>query len=125
MHVSPQTTSNSCTSVNPRDSGTGYSTLASHQEVELTVKAPSPKNQRESQKIYNRAFSDAISSGSIIRARLDGVMKDQGLWNDEKEKEYQTIQKLILDKERILAKGGISLEKAKREALEMQKHRNK
>ena len=95
------------------------------QEVELTVKAPSPKNQRESQKIYNRAFSDAISSGSIIRARLDGVMKDQGLWNDEKEKEYQTIQKLILDKERILAKGGISLEQAKREALEMQKHRNK
>ncbi len=69
-------------------------------EVELTVKSPSPKNQRESQKAYNRAFSDALNSGSIVRARLEDVMKDQKLWDDKKETEYQTIQKNILERER-------------------------
>lgn len=93
-------------------------------EVELTVKSPSPKNQRESQKAYNRAFSDALNSGSIVRARLEDVMKDQKLWDDKKETEYQTIQKNILERERILAKGGISLKQAKTQALEMQKLRN-
>ena len=40
-------------------------------EVGLLVKSPSPKNTRESQKAYNRAFTDALNSGSIVRARLD------------------------------------------------------
>ena len=93
------------------------------QEVELCVKSPSPKNQRASQKVYNRAFSDAIGSGSIIRARLDDVMKEQGLWDEKKELQYQTIQKRILDKERILAKGGISLKQAKQEAIAMRQAR--
>ena len=93
-------------------------------EIELTVKSPSPKNQRESQKIYNRTFSDALNSGSIVRARLDDVMKDQKLWDDKKEQEYQGIQKNILENERILAKGGIPLSKAKAHANEMQKLRD-
>jgi len=94
-------------------------------DVELYIKSPSPKNQREAQKIYNRAFSDAINSGSIIRARLDDVMHEQGLWDSKKEMEYQTTQKQILDNERKLAKGGISLEQAKAAAMEMRKCRDK
>ena len=92
-------------------------------EVELLVKSPSPKNTRESQKAYNRAFTDALNSGSIVRARLDDVMKEQKLWDDKQEQEYQTIQKKILDNERILSKGGIPLSQAKSHALEMQKLR--
>ena len=92
-------------------------------EVELLVKSPSPKNTRESQKAYNRAFTDALNSGSIVRARLDDVMKEQKLWDDKQEQEYQTIQKKILDNERILSKGGIPLSQAKSYALEMQKLR--
>lgn len=92
-------------------------------EVELLVKSPSPKNTRESQKAYNRAFTDALNSGSIVRARLDDVMKEQKLWNDKQEQQYQTIQKKLLDNERVLAKGGIPLSQAKTHAIEMQKLR--
>ena len=92
-------------------------------EVELLVKSPSPKNTRESQKAYNRAFTDALNSGSIVRARLDDVMKEQKLWNDKQEQQYQTIQKKLLDNERVLAKGGIPLSQAKTYAIEMQKLR--
>jgi hypothetical protein len=92
-------------------------------EVELLVKSPSPKNTRESQKAYNRAFTDALNSGSIVRARLDDVMKEQKLWNDKQEQQYQTIQKKLLDNERTLAKGGIPLVQAKTYAIEMQKLR--
>jgi hypothetical protein len=95
------------------------------EDIELTVKSPSPKNQRQSQQAYNQAFSDAINSGSIIRARLDDVMKKQGLWDDQKELEYKTIQKQILDYEKILAKGGISLNKAKNTAFAMSEAREK
>lgn len=106
-------------------SDTSFKITKEGNEIELYVKAPSPKNQRESQKIYNRTFADAISAGSIVRAKLDDVMKDQGLWDDKKEIEYKTIQKTILDKEKILAKGGISLEQAKKEAFAMKEARNK
>jgi hypothetical protein len=81
------------------------------------------KNTRESQKAYNRAFTDALNSGSIVRARLDDVMKEQKLWNDKQEQQYQTIQKKLLDNERTLAKGGIPLVQAKTYAIEMQKLR--
>lgn len=94
------------------------------QEIELYVKSPSFKDNREASKIYNRVFKDAISSGSIVRARLDEVMKEQGLWSDAKELEYKTIQKQILEKEKILAKGGISLEAAKTQAMEMRELRD-
>jgi hypothetical protein len=101
-----------------------FKIIKDNEEIEMTVKSPSPKNQRESQKIYNRAFSDALNSGSIVRARLDDVMKDQKLWDDKKEQQYQDIQKGVLENERILAKGGISLKKAKECALKMQKLRD-
>ena len=101
-----------------------FKIIKDNEEIELTVKSPSPKNQRESQKVYNRAFSDALNSGSIVRARLDDVMKEQKLWDDKKEQEYQNIQHGILENERILAKGGISLKKAKQCAIEMQKLRD-
>tara|TARA_R100001163_G_scaffold55256_1_gene42678 strand:- start:3130 stop:3990 length:861 start_codon:yes stop_codon:yes gene_type:complete len=100
-----------------------FKVIKGKEELELTVKSPSPKNQRESQKIYNRTFSDALNSGSIVRARLDDVMKEQKLWDDKKEQQYQNIQKNILDNERALAKGGIPLSKAKKHAKEMQELR--
>ena len=102
-----------------------FKVIKDKEEIELTVKSPSPKNQREGQKIYNRTFSDALNSGSIVRARLDDVMEKQKLWDDNKEKDYQSIQKNILDNERILAKGGIPLSKAKKHAIDMQELRGR
>jgi hypothetical protein len=89
----------------------------------FTVKKPSFKDQREGQKIYNQTFSDSVKSGCIIRAKLDDLMKDQGLWDDKKEKEFKSLQSKILETEKILARGGISLTAARNAAIEMKKAR--
>jgi len=79
--------------------------------------------QREAQKVYNQAFSDAIKTGSIVRAKLDDLLKEQGLWDEKKETKFKTIQKQLLDKEKKLAEGGISIKQAKTIAIEMKKLR--
>jgi hypothetical protein len=88
-------------------------------EKEFTVRSPSLNDQREAQKIYNQAFTDAIKSKSVVRAKLDDLLKDQGLWNAEKQAKFSELQKELLDGEKRLAKGGFSLNEAKDLAIRM------
>lgn len=94
-----------------------------NKDTQFEIKALTVANQREAQKIYNQAFSDAVKSGSIVRAKLGDLMKEQGLWDDKKEVEFKTIQQKIFDKEKQLAKGGISLKQAKTTAIEIKRLR--
>lgn len=94
------------------------------QKKEFLVKSPSFKDQREAQKVYNQAFSDAVKSGCIVRGRLNDLLKEQGLWDEQKELKLNTIQHEMLGHEQALAKGGISLQRAKGIALEMRKLRD-
>lgn len=94
------------------------------QTVELEINMPTLADQREAQKIYNQAFSDAINSGSIIRAKLEDLLAEQGLWDDKKEIEFKTLQKQIQEAEKQLASGGISLKSAKSIAFKLQNLRS-
>jgi len=88
-------------------------------EREMLVRSPSLNDQREAQKVYNQAFTDAIKSKSVVRAKLDDLLKDQGLWNDEKQANFSVLQKELLEGEKRLAKGGFSLNEAKDLAIKM------
>lgn len=88
-------------------------------EKEMLVRSPSLNDQREAQKIYNQAFTDAIKSKSVVRAKLDDLLQDQGLWNTEKQAKFSALQKELLDGEKRLAKGGFSLNEAKDLAIKM------
>lgn len=90
-----------------------------NKETSFTLKSPALQDQREAQKIYNQAFSDAVKSGCIVRARLDDLLKEQGLWDDAKQIKFNSIQQQILDNEKILAKGGIALKSAKETAMKI------
>ena len=89
----------------------------------FTVKSPSLKEQREGQKVYNTAFTDAIKSNSVVRAKMDDVLEEQGLWNQEKQQKYTALQQQLIDGEKKLAKGGFSLTEAKKLALKMRQIR--
>lgn len=93
-------------------------------KTEFLVRSPSFKDQREAQKVYNQAFSDAVKSGCIVRGRLNDLLKEQGLWDDQKEMKLNNMQHQILSLEQTLAKGGISLQRARGVALEMRKLRD-
>jgi hypothetical protein len=92
-------------------------------EEDFTIKSPSLADQREAQKVYNQAFSDAVKSGCIVRARLDDLLKEQGLWDESKQLKFNTLQQELLDHERTLSKGGISLKMAKEIAIKMKNTR--
>ena len=93
-------------------------------DTEFLVKTPSINDQREAQKIYNQAFTDAIKSKCVVRAKMDDLLEEQGLWNQDKQIKFNKLQQDILDSERKLAKGGISLKEAKNIAIQMKRDRD-
>lgn len=101
-----------------------FKTTIDNVEREILVKSPSIENQREAQKAYNQAFTDAIKSKSVVRARLDDILQEQGLWDNEKQAKFTELQKRILDGEKKLAKGGFSLNEAKDLAIEIKNCRD-
>ena len=96
-----------------------FKAVVDNVEKEFLVKTPSLTDQREAQKVYNQAFTDAVKSKSVVRAKLDDLLQDQGLWNDEKQAKFTSLQRELLDGEKRLAKGGFSLNEAKDLAIKM------
>ncbi len=93
-------------------------------DKEFLIQTPSLEQQREAQKVYNQAFTDAIKSKSVVRAKLDDLLKDQGLWDDEKQAQFDTLQKEISEGEKRLAKGGFGLKDARSLAVKMRQLRD-
>jgi hypothetical protein len=100
-----------------------FKVLVDGVEKTFEIKAASITDQREAQKVYNQTFSDAVKSGSIVRARLDDLLKEQGLWDDNKQIKFVTIQTEIEKHTKSLSKGGISLKQAKGVAIKIKKLR--
>lgn len=92
--------------------------------VSLFVRAPSLQDQREATKVYNQTFSEALKAKAVVRAKLDDVLMEQGLWDANKQAQFTKMQNDILEGERKLAKGGISILEAKKTALNMKKSRD-
>jgi len=78
-------------------------------EREILVRSPSLQDQKEATKVYNQSFSEALKSKAVVRAKLDDLLIEQGLWDGVKQAKFTELQSEILDGERKLAKGGISL----------------
>lgn len=95
-----------------------------NKKIELMIKSPSLDDQREASKAYNNVFSEALKAKAVVRAKLDDLLLEQGLWDDAKQNRFNSLQSQILDGEKKLAKGGISLHEAKTVALEMKKTRD-
>lgn len=94
-------------------------------KLKLSVLRPNQKQRQEGQKVYNRSFRDAVESGAILRAKIESVMREQQLWDDEKEKSLKAINEEISSKELRLKSGGIKLSDAKEMAIDLRKLRVK
>jgi len=90
---------------------------------EIYLQLPAAEENKSAQLAYNKAFKEALQSGAILRQKLQKVMNEQGIWDDDKEHLYQGILKDINAGEKELSKGGISLSEAREKALEMRRKR--
>ena len=51
----------------------------------------------EAQKVYNKTFKRAIEEGAILKKSLEDHMRRQGLWDDSKQEEYESLLKKSAD----------------------------
>lgn len=93
-------------------------------KVRALVKLPTPKDYRDSQVAYNKAFRQALDSGALLRQKLNDYMRSQNLWDDEKQKKYERIVNEISSMEDVLKGGGIRLSEAKKIALDLRNKRD-
>tara|TARA_R110000824_G_scaffold388762_1_gene584461 strand:+ start:6433 stop:7353 length:921 start_codon:yes stop_codon:yes gene_type:complete len=80
---------------------------------------PTSKYTEDATMEYNRVFSKALQNGALLRERLDQFMRQQKLWDDDREAQYTDLLTQINDREKKLSQGGIKLSEAKDIALEM------
>lgn len=93
------------------------------EEKEIKVYKPSIANQKEAQKLRSATFSEAIRSKAILRSQLNSILRDRGLWDDEKEAKHEALTRQILDGEKQLETGGFKLSEARKLALQIKKWR--
>lgn len=94
-------------------------------EKEFAVRLPTYNVINEANKLKSKTFNEAINEGHMLRDQLEDTLRQRGLWNDQRQMEYDTLRKEILDREYQLEKGGIKLSDAKKLALEMKEKRNR
>lgn len=92
--------------------------------VKFRVKTPGAQEIKKSQVAYNRSFKEALDQGALLRQKLTEYMRDQNLWDDAKQKQYEDLVEEISEMEESLQKGGIRLSLAKEIALDLKGKRD-
>lgn len=72
---------------------------------EYFVKPASAKVSMEAQKVYTKAFKNAVEDGAILKRTLEDHMRRQGLWDDKKQEEYEQALKKSADIEYRIKSG--------------------
>lgn len=91
--------------------------------TDVWVKKPGNKEFRDSRIAYNQEFRHALDKGAMLKAKLAEYVREQGIWNDAKDKKYNQLVEKIRELELAIKKGGIALSKAKEAAIELHKTR--
>lgn len=92
-------------------------------EVKVYVKKPTSVEYRDSQIEYNKTFRSALESGALLKKKLVDYMKDQGIWDEKKQAEYDRLVEKIQELEGVLDAGGIPLVEAKNTAFDLKQAR--
>ena len=92
---------------------------------EYAVRIPKIQDIKEAHELRSKTFNESLSRGDLLRDQLESELRKRNLWTDDREMEYQTLRREVLDGEFRLQKGGIKLKRAKELALEMSEKRAK
>ena len=87
--------------------------------VKVLVRKPNQQDYKESQIEYNKAWRIAFDSRAMLREQLTNSLIKEGIWSDDKQKEYERFASEINQREIVLKKGNIPLKKARTIALEL------
>lgn len=99
------------------------------QEVSLIIKRPSSTLISASQRVSAKVWTDCVREGIMTRKELEKFMKEQGIWDDGKDKEQQKIiQEISALEKRLYVSGNggkkLKASEGKSIAIEMRIKRN-
>ena len=97
-------------------------------EVTVYVTRPTKEDNSDAQIVASKVFKKAVMEGALLKQSLDNILREQGLWDDNKQQELDEINEKIEKNLLKLKKGGIKLSEARDLAIDvrvlrMQKHR--
>lgn len=88
--------------------------------LNLCVCRPDHKVNREANAIYAKTWRESAESKSfVLRESLKGILRDQKVWDDERESRYLDLQVKIRAAETALKAGGKKLSEAKKLAIDL------
>lgn len=87
--------------------------------VKVLVRKPNQQDYKDSQIEYNKAWRVAFDSRAMLREQLTNSLIKEGIWSEDKQKEYEKFASEINQREIVLKKGNIPLKKARTIALEL------
>ena len=91
--------------------------------VKVLLRQPTPQDYRDSQIEYNKAFTAALKSKAPLRQKLISYMRDNEVWDDEKQRQHDQLISEISSCEDNLKGGGIRLSEAREIALLLREKR--
>lgn len=92
---------------------------------EYAIIKPNGKQIRESKRIYNRTFANAVREKAFLRQNIREIAKEYNIWNEEKEIELNGIRAEIQKYIDKLDRGGIEINEARKYAIEINRLRSK
>lgn len=86
---------------------------------EFAVLKPTPKQLEEAQLHFNLAFQNALKNKALLRAKVDVVLREQGVWDDDKQAALDKVREEIYRLELQLKAGGIRKSEARNIAIKI------
>lgn len=83
-----------------------------YKEVKLRVKKPNHEQQRQSNMVYSKSVSEYIKNGVMPQLKIEQLVKKQGIWDSDMEKEEKELYRVIGDATKILSRGNIKKSEA-------------
>lgn len=74
--------------------------------------------------VHNKAFKEALESGALMRQGLMKYMREQNIWDEKKEKQYESFLTNIAELESKLAAGKMKVSEGRKIALELSRLRS-
>lgn len=88
-------------------------------DKKLAVLSPTQKQKSQAQFVHSRAFREAAENGAVVREKLEGILRKQNLWDDERQKTYADLIEKLREGTKKLGKGKMKFSDAKALAFEM------
>lgn len=89
------------------------------EDKDYYIVKPSSRQEKDGMIMFARSLTKYVKDGIFSQEKLDSYLREQGVWDDEKQKEMEEIAKFVKEGADKLASGGIKKSEARKLAIEM------